>query len=41
MAAFTRSDDLQDATFVGVNLRGARFAGGAVICHGANVGSGR
>ena len=25
MAAFTRSDDLQDATFVGVNLRGARF----------------
>ena len=26
MAAFTRSDDLQDATFVGVNLRGARFA---------------
>ena len=26
MAAFTRSDDLQGATFVGVNLRGARFA---------------
>ena len=25
MAAFTRSDDLQGATFVGVNLRGARF----------------
>lgn len=25
MAAFTRSDDLQGATFVGANLRGARF----------------
>lgn len=27
MATFTRSDDLQGADFVGVNLRGARFVG--------------
>jgi len=40
MATFNRSDDLQGAEFVGVNLRGARFVGADlsdVVMRGASV----
>ena len=40
MAAFTRSDDLQGAEFVDVNLRGARFVGAdlsGVVMRGVEV----
>ncbi|MDQ0372047.1 DinB family protein [Cellulomonas humilata] len=42
MAAFTRSDDLQGATFVGANLRGARFVESdlsGVVMRGVEVGN--
>ena len=41
MATFTRSDDLQGATFVEANLRGARFVGAdlsGVVMRGVEVG---